>query len=84
MLPDAISSFVLGVLSLAIASGALCGYSRDFKTEKDLKIALQQPGFYQGGQFDKTGKLTSTMGLVIGILSLIFWILYFTFIFNCI
>ncbi len=84
-LPNALPGMILGISSLAMACSPLAGLILAIiglsLSKSAAETDLQNPGLYSGQQFAKTGKITSTIGLVIGILSLIFWIIYFVLVY---
>lgn len=82
-LPNATASMVLGILSIVLGCnpvGIILGPIGMSKARKAFAIDEQYPGYYTGQGMAKAGKITSIIGLILGILGTIFWIVYILFI----
>ena len=79
-LPNALASMILGIISLVVGCspivGIIIGAIGLSKAKKAYAINEQYPDHYTGQGFAKTGKITSLIGLILGILSTIFWVVY--------
>ena len=81
-LPGAVASMVLGIVSLVLSCsciplvGIITGPMGLSKAKKAFSLDEQYPGYYSGRGFAKTGKITSLVGLFLGIAATIFWVVY--------
>ena len=79
VLPNAVAGMVLGICSLVLGCPvvglilAIIGLS---KSKRALATDAQYPGYYKGIGFAKAGKITSIVGIVMGIFVIIFFVLY--------
>lgn len=84
-LPNATIVLVLGILSIVFSFycgiGAITGAIGLWLAKKDQELYNLSPSIYSDYGNLKAGKTMSIIGLIIGILGLIFWILYFFFFF---
>lgn len=81
-LPNAVASMVLGILSIVLGCnpvGIILGPIGMSKAKKAFAIDQQYPGYYTGQGMAKAGKITSVIGLILGIVGTIFWIAYILF-----
>ena len=81
-LPNAVASLVLGILSIVLGCnpvGIILGPIGMSKAKKAFAIDQQYPGYYTGQGMAKAGKITSVIGLILGIVGTIFWIAYILF-----
>ena len=85
LLPKAVTSMVLGICSIANGGTPLSGLVLAIiglvKSRQALEIEEEYPGYYRGREMARAGKITSTIGLVIGIFYLLFFAFYFFIIF---
>lgn len=85
LLPKAVTSMVLGSCSIANAGTPLSGLVLAIiglvKSKQALEIDEEYPGYYKGNGFARAGKITSTVGLFIGIFYLLLFAFYFFIIF---
>ena len=88
LLPKAVTGLVLGICSIANAGTPLSGLVLAIiglvKSRQALKIDEEYHGYYKGEGLARAGKITSTIGLVVGILSLLlfafnFFIILYSF-----
>jgi hypothetical protein len=81
-LPGAVASMVLGIVSLVVSCsciplvGIIIGAMGLSKAKKSFTLDEQYPDYYSGRGFAKTGKITSLVGLLMGIAATIFWVVY--------
>lgn len=81
-LPGAVASMVLGIVSLFVScscvplAGIIVGALGLSKAKKSFSLEEQYPDYYSGRSFAKTGKITSLVGLLLGIAATIFWVVY--------
>lgn len=81
LLPKAVTAMVLGICSIANGGTPLSGLVLAIiglvKSRQALAIDEEYPGYYKGREMARAGKITSTIGLVIGIFYLLFFSFYF-------
>lgn len=80
MQPNAIAALVLGIASCAcgcFCAGLIVGIIGLVMANKGMKDYEANPDLYNGYAMLKAGKITSIVGIILGILSIIFWIIYF-------
>ena len=81
-LPGAVASMVLGIVSLVLSCsciplvGIIIGAMGLSKAKKSFTLDEQYPDYYSGRGFATTGKITSLVGLLLGIATTIFWVVY--------
>ena len=76
-LPNAVASMVLGICSLVFGCpvvGLVLAIIGLNKAKKAYAINEQYPGYYTGVGFAKAGKITSIVGIVLGILLILYCI----------
>ena len=85
-LPYAVVSMVLGITSLVLdfapIAGLIIAIIGKSKADKAYAYYNAYPGHYTGIEMAETGKITSTIGIVLGVLSIFFWIAYFAILFS--
>lgn len=81
LLPKAVTGLVLGICSLVNGSTPLSGLVLAIiglvKSREALEIEDEYPSYYKGRELAIGGKITSTVGLIVGIFSFIFYAFYF-------
>lgn len=81
LLPKAVTSMVLGICSIANGgtpfSGLVLAIIGLVKSRQALEIEDEYPAYYKGREMAIAGKITSTVGLIVGIFSFIFYAFYF-------
>lgn len=80
MQPNAIAALVLGIVSCAcgcFCAGLIVGIIGLVTANKGMRDYEANPDLYNGHAMLKAGKITSIVGIILGILSIIFWIIYF-------
>ena len=81
LLPKAVTGLVLGICSLVNGSTPLSGLVLAIiglvKSREALEIEDEYPSYYKGRELAIAGKITSTVGLIVGIFSFIFYAFYF-------
>ncbi|MBR0074020.1 MAG: DUF4190 domain-containing protein, partial [Bacteroidales bacterium] len=81
-LPGAVASMVLGIVSLVVSCsciplvGIIVGALGLSKAKKSFSLDEQYPEYYSGRGFATTGKVTSLVGLLLGIATTLFWAVY--------
>lgn len=81
-LPGAVASMVLGIVSLVVSCsciplvGIIVGALGLSKAKKSFSLDEQYPDYYSGRGFATTGKVTSLVGLLLGIATTLFWAVY--------
>ncbi|MBO4654082.1 MAG: DUF4190 domain-containing protein [Bacteroidales bacterium] len=84
--PYAISSMIMGIVSLAISSGILVGLIFAIiglvQSKKGMRIFNEDPYRYKGYSMLRAGRTCSIVGVVLNILTTALWILYFFFLFD--
>ena len=81
-LPGAVASMVLGIVSLVVSCSCIpladiiVGALGLSKAKKSFSLDEQYPHYYSGRGFATTGKITSLVGLLLGIATTIFWVVY--------
>lgn len=84
-LPHSVPALIISIVSLATMAyfGWIMAIIALSNANKALKIAGQYPGRYSDGslRMANAGRNMGIIGLVLGLLGIIVWILYFVFIF---
>lgn len=75
--PGSVASIVLGICSIAtgcLVVGLVLGIIGLVQAKKANAIMAEMPAQYGGAGFTKAGKITSIIGIVVGALSIFYWI----------
>lgn len=79
MAPNAVASLVLGIVAICTScyvAGLIVGIVGLSKAKKGYEAFNQAPEMYNGQGMLRTGRILSIISVVVGALSIIFWILY--------
>lgn len=76
-LPYSVAALVLGICSIVFScvfAGIVCGILGLVFSSKAFKAYALDPDLYTGTGMAQAGRITSIIGLCIGVLSVIYWV----------
>ncbi len=78
-LPGALAGMILGIVAIATScyiAGFILGIIGLSKSKKALALDAENPEVYTGAGMAKAGKICSIIGIVVGAISIVYWVVW--------